>query len=107
MEHVVQPRIDDVYALSPMQKGMLFHTIYAPGAGEHINQLQWRFVGNLDVDAFKGAWAAIVAQHDILRTAFVWEGQEDPRQAVLASVDIEVAYEAPLQLIDMLARSRS
>ncbi|MEL7168744.1 MAG: condensation domain-containing protein, partial [Bacteroidota bacterium] len=88
MEHVVQPRIDDVYALSPMQKGMLFHTIYAPGAGEHINQLQWRFVGNLDVDAFKGAWAAIVAQHDILRTAFVWEGQEDPRQAVLASVDI-------------------
>ena len=42
---VPQPQaIDDIYPLSPMQQGMLFHTLLEHGGGDYINQMR------LDVD---------------------------------------------------------
>ncbi|MFC4433630.1 amino acid adenylation domain-containing protein, partial [Cupriavidus respiraculi] len=32
-------QIDDLYPLTPMQQGMLFHTLYTPEAGIYVNQL--------------------------------------------------------------------
>uniref|UniRef100_UPI002ABD257E hypothetical protein n=1 Tax=Paraburkholderia sp. J63 TaxID=2805434 RepID=UPI002ABD257E len=32
--------IEDLYPLSPMQAGMLFHTLYAPGGSAYLNQLR-------------------------------------------------------------------
>jgi hypothetical protein len=31
--------IEAIYPLSPMQRGMLFHTLYAPGARAYFEQL--------------------------------------------------------------------
>lgn len=48
--------IEAAYPLSPMQQGMLFHTIYAPESGMYFEQLSCTFVGNLNVAAFQRAW---------------------------------------------------
>ncbi len=84
--------IEDAYPLSPMQQGMLFHTLYEPEASVYVNQLTATIHGRLDFDAFKRAWQDIVESYSILRTAFVWEKLAQPLQIVgrLATLPIEV-----------------
>jgi amino acid adenylation domain-containing protein/non-ribosomal peptide synthase protein (TIGR01720 family) len=65
--------IEDVYPLSPMQQGMLFHSLFAPASGVYIQQPNYELHGNLDISAFERAWQQVVDRHPILRTAFVWE----------------------------------
>jgi len=62
--------IEDVYPLSPMQQGMLFHSLFAPASGVYIQQPNYELHGNLDISAFERAWQ-VVDRHPILRTACV------------------------------------
>jgi amino acid adenylation domain-containing protein/non-ribosomal peptide synthase protein (TIGR01720 family) len=79
----VDPRqVEDLYPLSPMQQGMLFHSLYNQGSGEYINQLQVDVEG-LEVERFRQAWQACIDGHDILRSGFLWQGElEHPLQVV-------------------------
>jgi non-ribosomal peptide synthase protein (TIGR01720 family) len=46
-------QIEDIYPLSPMQEGMLFHSLYDPDSGEYIEQAIFPLPGTLDVAAFR------------------------------------------------------
>ena len=80
--------IADIYELSPMQQGLLFHTLYAPDSGVYFNQFSCTLHGNLNVAAFQHAWQQVVEKHPILRTAFYWEELEKPLQVVHRQVEI-------------------
>ncbi|OLU26324.1 non-ribosomal peptide synthetase [Pseudomonas sp. PA15(2017)] len=82
--------IDDIYPLSPMQQGMLFHSLYEQAAGDYVNQLRVDVQG-LDVERFRAAWEATAAAHDILRSAFVWQELESPVQVVHQQVQVPFA----------------
>nr|WP_255032036.1 non-ribosomal peptide synthetase [Pseudomonas aeruginosa] len=83
--------IADLYPLSPMQQGMLFHSLYEEGAGDYINQMQVEVEG-LDVARFRLAWEATLEAHDVLRSGFVWEGELGrPLQVVHKSVSLPFA----------------
>ena len=103
-------QIADLYPLSPMQQGMLFHTLYEQSAGHYINQLRVDVEG-LDPARFQRAWQAVVNRHDILRSGFVWQGLEQPLQMVLKDVDVPFTLhdwcteQAHDQRLDALARS--
>jgi len=73
---VAVAEVADVYPLSPMQQGMLFHSIYEQGSGNYINQMRVD-VDGLDVQAFRQAWSAALEAHDILRSGFIWQGDLD------------------------------
>lgn len=73
--------IEDAYGLSPMQQGMLFHSLYAPASGVYVEQVSAAVQG-LNIPAFEKAWQQVVERHPILRTAFVWENLENPLQVV-------------------------
>ncbi len=75
-------QIEDIYALSPLQQGFLFHTLYAPQAGVYFEQFVWSLRGALDEAAFAHAWQQIVDHHPVLRTSFHWEDLEAPAQVV-------------------------
>nr|WP_076955281.1 non-ribosomal peptide synthetase [Pseudomonas azotoformans] len=85
---------DDVYPLSPMQQGMLFHALYEPQAGDYVNQMRVD-VDGLDIPRFRAAWQAALDNHDILRTGFIWHGdlgeplQVVHRDAQLPFIEIE------------------
>ncbi|MFB2976515.1 amino acid adenylation domain-containing protein [Microseira sp. BLCC-F43] len=83
-----QKNIEDIYPLSPMQQGMLFHSLYAPTSGMYVEQLSLELNGNLDVAAFKQAWQEVLNRHSVLRTAFVWENLEKPLQVVGRQVSL-------------------
>ncbi|WPB73718.1 amino acid adenylation domain-containing protein [Archangium violaceum] len=80
--------IEDLYPLSPMQQGMLFHSIVGASTGEYFQQLGWTFHSALELPAFRRAWESVVARHPILRTAFCWQELPQPLQAVHPRVEL-------------------
>ncbi len=74
--------IEDIYPLTPLQQGLLFHALYTPGSTVYFAQSSWTLRGALDIEAWWGAWHQVVERHPALRTAFAWEGLERPLQIV-------------------------
>ena len=70
--------IEDIYDLSPMQQGMLFHTLFSPDSGVYFEQLNCTIKGNLDVPLFKKAWQHGIDHHHVLRTSFYWKDTDHP-----------------------------
>ncbi len=85
--------IESFYPLSPMQQGMLFHSLFAPESGVYVEQLNTTLRGRLDVTAFERTWQRVVQRHPILRTAFAWEGLKEPIQVVRREVTMAIAQE--------------
>ena len=85
--------IEDLYPLSPLQKGLLFHVLHADGADMYLNQLSWVLEGPLDVTAVARAWQETVARHASLRTGFLWEGLEEPLQVVMRDAQLPIRSE--------------
>ncbi|MGE8415760.1 MAG: amino acid adenylation domain-containing protein, partial [Pseudomonas sp.] len=84
-------KVEDLYPLSPMQQGMLFHTLYQQDGGDYINQLRVD-VDGLDPERFRQAWQATIERHDILRSGFLWQGElPAPLQVVYKQVSLECA----------------
>jgi amino acid adenylation domain-containing protein/non-ribosomal peptide synthase protein (TIGR01720 family) len=80
--------IEDMYPLSPMQQGMLFHTIASPGTDVYVVQLICNFLGALDAQVLKDSWREAISKHTVLRTAFAWERRDEPLQVVLKDVNL-------------------
>jgi amino acid adenylation domain-containing protein/non-ribosomal peptide synthase protein (TIGR01720 family) len=80
--------VEDIYSLSPMQQGMLFHTLYASEPGMYFEQLSCTLDSDLDISAFQRAWQQVVERHPILRTAFFWEGLDEALQVVHQHVSL-------------------
>ncbi|HEV2864149.1 MAG TPA: amino acid adenylation domain-containing protein, partial [Pyrinomonadaceae bacterium] len=78
----MQANVESVYPLSPMQEGMLFHTLYAPESGVYFVQTVYPMRQRLNVAAFGRAWQCVVDRHAALRTSFVWEDLKKPVQVV-------------------------
>ncbi|HEY9421467.1 MAG TPA: amino acid adenylation domain-containing protein, partial [Thermoanaerobaculia bacterium] len=80
--------IQDIYELSPLQEGILFHGLYAPGSAVYINQFAFTLSGSVDTAALRAAWQAVAGRHPVLRTSFHWEGLDRPVQVVHREVEI-------------------
>ncbi len=85
---VQNKNIENFYPLSPMQQGILFHSLAAPKSGIYFEQFSWTIHGKLNVTAFHRAWEYIIERHSILRTCFVWEGLKEPVQIVHRQVNL-------------------
>ncbi|HEX8694772.1 MAG TPA: amino acid adenylation domain-containing protein, partial [Longimicrobium sp.] len=88
-----QALIGDIYPLSPMQQGLLFHTLYEPGSGEYVGQSRFGLRGALDVEALRRAWQGVLDRHPVLRTGFTWEGVPEPLQVVRRAVELPLVVE--------------
>src|SRR5436305_7868228 len=80
--------IENIYPLSRLKEGMLFHSLYAPDSGVYVEQMCCGLSGELNVSDFRRACQKIVDRYSILRTAFVWKGMEQPLQAVGRKVQL-------------------
>ena len=78
--------VQDIYPLSPLQAGMLFHSIEAPAPGMYVLQIRVTLEGPLDHDVLRAAWDDVVERHEALRASFVWEELDEPLQVVHAGV---------------------
>ena len=90
MTTVNKANIELIYGLSPIQQGMLFHSLYEPGADVYFEQFSWSFREAIDIQLFARAWQYVVQQHPILRTSFHWEELDEPLQVVHRRVQMPI-----------------
>ena len=80
--------IDDLYPLTPMQQGLLFHSLFDPSGSVYVVQSRWRVHALQRPDAFRAAWRALVEHHPILRTALRLDGLAEAVQIVQSGVEL-------------------
>lgn len=86
--------VEDIYRLSPLQEGILFHSMYNRDPKAYIIQLSFDLVGKLHMDHFKTSWESLIRKHSNLRTSFHAEILGIPVQCVHEYVDL------PLNILD-------
>ncbi|TIU44166.1 MAG: amino acid adenylation domain-containing protein, partial [Mesorhizobium sp.] len=82
--------IQDIYGLSPLQDGILFHHLLATKGDPYLLVSQMAFAERGLLERYLGAVQQVVDRHDILRTAFVWERLSSPAQVVWRRAPLEV-----------------
>ncbi len=86
--------IEAIYPLSPMQQGMLFHTIYNPESEEYFEQLTATFTGEINTEAFVKSVNKVIENNSILRTSFAYKNVSKMLQIVHKKVDV------PFEMLD-------
>ncbi|QTL39953.1 amino acid adenylation domain-containing protein [Xenorhabdus budapestensis] len=96
IDHIIEQipggitNIQDIYALSPLQDGILFHHLLANEGDPYLLAGQMAFADRLLLDRYLAAVQQVIDRHDILRTAFIWEGLSVPAQVVCRQVRLSV-----------------
>ncbi|MGW9367333.1 condensation domain-containing protein, partial [Streptomyces albidoflavus] len=93
--------VEDIYPLTPLQSGMLFHALADPGSGAYLEQLTFTLEGVTDVERLATAWRRVLERADALRVSLVWEGVPEPVQVVRRQL------EAPVHLADWSAAAEA
>ncbi|PQV54226.1 non-ribosomal peptide synthetase [Paraburkholderia sp. BL21I4N1] len=84
--------VEDIYPATPLQQGLLFHSLLQQGAGVYINQKRLTLRGTLDRDALAAAWRLALERHAILRTHFEWRHGGEALQIVRRRVELPVVW---------------
>ncbi|MCY7275254.1 MAG: condensation domain-containing protein [Phormidesmis sp. CAN_BIN44] len=99
--------MEETYSLSPMQQGMLFHSLYQPRSGIDIEQMVCRLPEAIEAQTFLKAWNCTIQRHPILRTSFLWDSPNEPTQVVHKWVRLPLEQQdwrcdSPTQQVDRL-----
>ncbi len=82
--------VEDVYPLTPMQAGMVFHSLSHGHEGLYTERISFVLDGVTDIGALARAWREVVARTPVLRSRVVWEGVDRPLQVVCRDVDVPI-----------------
>ncbi len=81
--------VEDIYLLTPIQAGLLFHSVAEPQDALYWTQYHVDIEGPLDEAHLQQAWRLTVARHAALRTVFVWDNRDQPLQVVRREMDLD------------------
>ncbi|WKB56059.1 non-ribosomal peptide synthetase [Eleftheria terrae] len=84
--------IQDIYGLSPLQEGILFHNLLSVKGDPYLLIGQMTFTNRELLDRYLSALQQVVDRHDVLRTAFQWEGLSEPVQVVWREARLRVTH---------------
>ncbi|KAF9989134.1 hypothetical protein BGZ79_005042, partial [Entomortierella chlamydospora] len=82
--------IQDIYALSPLQEGILFHHTMATIGDPYLIVTRMEFDDKNILDRYLDAVQNVIDRHDILRTAIMWENLSTPAQVVLHHATLSI-----------------
>ncbi|HMK90816.1 MAG TPA: condensation domain-containing protein, partial [Methylocystis sp.] len=101
--------VQDIYPLAPLQEGMLFHHLLAEQADPYQLESILACASREQLEAFVATLQRVVARHDILRTAIVWEGLSEPMQVVWREAPLaveEISLDAARDALEALQARR-
>ncbi|MGW4633968.1 amino acid adenylation domain-containing protein [Nocardia sp. NPDC004415] len=83
------PRLSDVWPVTPLQSGMLFHALLAENSVDpYITQFVLDLDPAVDADRLREAAQAVLDRHDNLRVAFATDAAGTPLQIVLDDLTV-------------------
>ncbi|MEH7105586.1 amino acid adenylation domain-containing protein, partial [Bacillus velezensis] len=85
-------KISDIYALSPMQEGMLFHSLMDQRSSAYFDQTSYLAIGHLDIELMQKSFDVLVSKYDILRTVIANKNLNNPRQIVMMERESRIFY---------------
>ncbi len=80
------------FPLSPLQKGMVFHTLKNPDSGLYIQQLIAEVHEEINVPAFSWAIRQILKRHPNLRVRISFTAEEEPTQTIPRTVRCPITH---------------
>jgi len=93
---MAQSRIEDFWPLSPLQEGLLFHTVYDDdGAGLYVGHWILDLDGPVAADRLRAAWEALLARHAALRACFRHRKSGETVQLIARRVEL------PWRVVDL------
>ncbi|MFH8609681.1 non-ribosomal peptide synthase/polyketide synthase [Streptomyces sp. NPDC018029] len=81
-----------IYPLTPMQAGMLFHSLLDADNRTYVNQVQLVLSGVTDPHALAEAWQHTADANPVLRTHLVWQETAEPLQVVRHRATVPVTH---------------
>ncbi|MDU8458405.1 non-ribosomal peptide synthetase [Pseudomonas syringae group sp. J254-4] len=90
--------VQEIYPLAPLQEGILYHHLTAEQGDPYLLQLRINVDSPERLAAVADALRKVIARHDSLRTAIVWEGLDTPQQVVWRQADLLVERVSPAQI---------
>ncbi|MCO7245650.1 non-ribosomal peptide synthetase [Halomonas sp. Mc5H-6] len=84
--------IQDIYPLAPLQEGILFHHRLQQEGDTYVLPCLLGFDSKERLEQFVAGFNQLIARHDILRTAVLWEGLHEPVQVVYRHASLEVEW---------------
>ncbi|MFF2133879.1 amino acid adenylation domain-containing protein, partial [Streptomyces olivochromogenes] len=84
--------VEDVYPLTPMQSGMLFHSLAEPGAGAYFEQMTFVLDGVSEPALLERAWQHVTDHLEVLRGSLVWDDVERPLMVIHRHVDTPITH---------------
>ncbi|SHJ99100.1 AMP-binding enzyme, partial [Clostridium cavendishii DSM 21758] len=85
-------KIKKIYALAPMQEGMLFHSIADKDSKAYHEIIRFNIEGTLDVSALEKSFNELIERYDILRTIFSYEDFKKAMQVVINNRETTIDY---------------
>ncbi|MFF2076047.1 amino acid adenylation domain-containing protein [Kitasatospora sp. NPDC058162] len=82
--------VEDVHPLTPVQSGMLFHSLTEPSA--YSEQLSFVLDGVRDPELLARAWQSVAGRFDVLRARAVWQDLERPLMVVARHAELPVTH---------------
>ncbi|WXG19664.1 non-ribosomal peptide synthase/polyketide synthase [Xenorhabdus griffiniae] len=96
--------VQDIYPLSPLQEGILFHHLLQAQGDTYLLQIILAFDTRKRLEAFLGALQQVIDRHDILRTAVYWQDLAQPVQVVWRQAPLTVREFIPISTNDIPAQ---
>ncbi|SMF88803.1 Non-ribosomal peptide synthetase modules and related proteins, partial [Paenibacillus uliginis N3/975] len=86
---VINPTIANIYSLTPMQEGMLYHKLAHGESTSYVIQNRFESSGYISEATTQQALKLLFMRYEVLRTSIVFEKLEAPRQVILRNREAE------------------
>ncbi|WP_432407298.1 amino acid adenylation domain-containing protein [Wukongibacter sp. M2B1] len=90
MKSKLNKKIEDIYSLTPMQEGMLYHRLIDGASTSNFSQSNITLRGEVNIDSVKEAIQLLADKYEILRTSIFHTKVTVPRQLVFRERGIEI-----------------
>ena len=84
--------VKDILAITPLQEGILYHSLSTDDTSLYFEQLLMDICGKIEKNAFKKAWQWVIKNNQMMRTVFSWQKLNRPVQIILKEIEFDFTY---------------